>query len=259
MMKEMKCNSYQDFKEKKDEVIKLFPETDGYMKTRFYYRGHANSNWKLESTLERHTAKSYCRRTYMVDLYEYAKGDLNLSYTREKLFKTYASHEDILQKLKEYDEDSSIVFLLDNIMKLSWVEARHYGVPSPLLDWTENIDIALWFAFSKPFVGDVGIYLYKFNNDNKELSGSCSEPIIIQFKPVDVEVIMRHKKQEAFYTICTDYGDSENRFKFISHEDDFEKNTKLSPSLFKFILPGSIREEVLMDISKRDINHEYLF
>lgn len=45
MMKEMKCNSYQDFKEKKDEVIKLFPETDGYMKTRFYYRGHGFYGW----------------------------------------------------------------------------------------------------------------------------------------------------------------------------------------------------------------------
>ncbi len=252
------CKSFDDFKEKFRQ-LKLSIQADPLMQTRYYFRGHANSEWKLESTLLRHSNKSYNRTSYSLELYNHLYKDSRLEWSRKYVLENFKAKNKLVKLLDEYDKIDSIVPFYIQEIGLSWIEARQFGIPSPLLDWTTNLDIALWFALSTPFIGDVALFVYKFNNDNKELSGQDSHPLIYRLDPIGSEKINRHFKQEAIYTVCAIHNDSNNRFAFISHEEHFEKNPKLAPSLFKFIIPGSDRVPVLQMLDEKGINRNYLF
>jgi len=88
----------------------------------FIYRGHANANWKLESSLERVVGAKWCT-------------------DEARRFEDY-SLDQFKAKFHLYDHE--------NIMpdsKLAWLAVmQHYGVPTRLLDFTDSPYVALYFA-----------------------------------------------------------------------------------------------------------------
>lgn len=59
--------------------------------------------------------------------------------------------------------------------QLKWIQlARHYGLPTRLLDWTRNAGIALYFACSDEIKEDGGVYILNPKNLNSQarLAGS---------------------------------------------------------------------------------------
>jgi hypothetical protein len=88
----------------------------------FIFRGQANADWKLESSLERVVGTKWCADE--AKKYE----ELSLARFRSK-FHLY-DHENI-------EPDSMLAWLA--IM-------QHYGVPTRLLDFTESPYVALYFA-----------------------------------------------------------------------------------------------------------------
>lgn len=92
------------------------------LKNCYIYRGQANAEWPLQSSLERTISSSWSHEN--VNKFE----DFSL-----KQFKS---------KFRIYDKENSCP-----ISKLSWLSAmQHYGVPTRLLDFTSSPYVALYFA-----------------------------------------------------------------------------------------------------------------
>jgi hypothetical protein len=116
-VREITCSSWDDFKSRLRHE-----HNDTY-----FYRGHAKADWKLESPWERELKRG---------------GPL--------------SREDsslLLEKLLENFKDMTIglpgVRTLD--LRTSddwWTLGRHYGLATPLLDWTRSPYVAAFFAFT---------------------------------------------------------------------------------------------------------------
>lgn len=88
----------------------------------YIFRGHADSKWKLESTLERTLGKKWSSRLAS----EFEEHYLNL----------------FMSKYHIYNENEHAPK-----SKLSWLSVmQHYGVPTRLIDFTESPYIALYFA-----------------------------------------------------------------------------------------------------------------
>lgn len=103
----------------------------------FAFRGHADSAWKLESTLERAVGDRWSA-DLATKIEEYS-----LNAFRSK-YHIYNQNEHVPRS------------------KLSWLSVmQHYGVPTRLLDFTESPYVALYFALESysPLSGsDLAIY-----------------------------------------------------------------------------------------------------
>ncbi|WP_454741329.1 FRG domain-containing protein [Cupriavidus necator] len=88
----------------------------------FLFRGHANANWGLESSLERIIGSRWSSET-------------------AKTFEDYSLSQ-FKSKFHLYDTENA-----HPKSKLAWLSImQHYGVPTRLLDFTESPYIALYFA-----------------------------------------------------------------------------------------------------------------
>jgi hypothetical protein len=88
----------------------------------YAFRGQADSRWKLDSTLERFCARNALdpnqAETQLLDEFRKAASTLH-------------------RRLRHQSADDHRLF------------ARHYGLPSPFLDWTRSPYVALYFAFAE--------------------------------------------------------------------------------------------------------------
>ena len=90
--------------------------------TSVFFRGHADANWKLESSLERVLGKSW-------------------SAEKARRYEDY-SIRTFKSKFHLYDREN-----ITPTTKLEWMSLmQHYGVPTRLLDFTESPYVALYFA-----------------------------------------------------------------------------------------------------------------
>lgn len=92
------------------------------------FRGHKEETYKLESTLERHIREIFPS----VDKENF-----------EKISKEYLEY--CRQELKGKIQDQYILNNDDSV----WALGQHYGLKTPLLDWTRSFLFALFFAFEE--------------------------------------------------------------------------------------------------------------
>lgn len=112
------------------------------LKNCYIFRGHADSSWRLESTLERLIGDKWTKET--ADKFE-----------RYSLLSFQS-------KYHLYDNEN-----IEPGSKLAWLSLmQHYGVPTRLLDFTESPFVALYFAIEAydPRSGkDLAIYSINYS------------------------------------------------------------------------------------------------
>lgn len=99
------------------------------------YRGQANTEWKVESTLDR-LEKRYPTRPNLGDGVpnEFDCPRVNRD-THLRRFKETARGK-LISNIPSEDNDSEL-----------WALAQHHGLATPMLDWTYSPAVALFFAF----------------------------------------------------------------------------------------------------------------
>lgn len=114
-----RLNSFDDFR----NFANYFSDDFG-----FVFRGHAQSDWKLETSLDR-----LIRRINPVSIELESTYDFQLSLFVKSIRGRTSAAKDVSSNKDEL-----------------WALGQHYGLATPLLDWTSCLYVSLFFAFSDP-------------------------------------------------------------------------------------------------------------
>ena len=208
------------------------------------FRGQADADWALKTTLERKghnldfDCYLYAVRNCLPEIQTYTGESWSIDLPEDgyvgKYFQTEFSNSNIYRYF-------------------AWL--RHYGFPSPLLDWSQSEYIALYFALREQRENtDAAFYVYlRSCKKHGQVTGS-SKPTIYSFGHT-VHVNERHMAQQGEYTLCA--CQKENMIKFCAHDEGVVK--KDQDLIWKFTLPFDLRNELLEKLMKMNIYSYTLF
>lgn len=206
------------------------------------FRGHADADWKLETTLERFTKKA--------------------SWAREQYFKTIKAIRPAVISItgKDWDIPEIENGKLPPPGYEFMIYLRHHGFPSPLLDWTRSPYVAAFFAFrsqEKPKSGKVAIYSYIQDYESSGIATDSNEPTVCGVGPY-VVTHKRHYAQQCEYSICEQIIDG--NYVYGSHENPKfgDPGSDLGP-VKKYILPASERAKALTHLHRMNVTAFSLF
>ena len=249
MALEGSVSSWPEFEAKITEIKEKYATSP----TPILYRGQANSNWKLETTLERHS-----KSLWTVD--DYVKLALRCAPEIESFTNRRWDLMDIAQvkgEIQKYDDD-----FIANIPQLDFlIYLRHHGFPSPLLDWTFSPYIAAFFALSEPKkVENAAVFAFVKAPDGVE-GGWAGAPRI---KPIGsvFRTHRRHFLQQATYTVCTEVKgelDQRSPHVFVPHERVRKMASDRQDIVIKIDISRTKRVDFLSRLNESNINEFSLF
>jgi hypothetical protein len=238
-------HSWEEFLQRAEE----FEDPNRKVWDEVWFRGQADAEWRLHTTLERRSKKIRAVATY-----------LNLIAEIKSAIETFTSanfhmpaNADVEQICREYDRFEWL--LRDSATYMAHL--RHERFPSPLLDWTHSPYVAAYFAFSRArHDGDVAIYAYRERPVNFKVGGSDT-PQIITFGP-NIKTHKRHFRQQSRYTVCVRFKDGQ--WYFAPHDSVFwMKNNLEQDLLWKITVPAKERQKALNYFDKFNLNEFTLF
>ncbi|MGC8121547.1 FRG domain-containing protein [Marinobacter sp. VGCF2001] len=194
----------------------------------YCFRGQSNSEWKLENTLDRLRKKSQVLipEDRHLDAFKYAaRGRRNGS----------------LNELSENDW---------------WSLGQHYGLATPLLDFTRSPYVALYFAFSEESDADYrAVYAIHMSTllDLKKQSEETEEQFVDIFTPLTEENHRLINQAGLFVrlppeTILDEWV-----------QKKFSGDRSKEAVLIKMLIPNRMVEECLIHLNRSNINHLTLF
>ena len=208
--------------------------------TTYIYRGHGNSAWKLEPTLDRVIkAPTSPRREEHLEAFKFA--------TRGRRGPNPALLED--------DNDW-------------WALGQHHGLLTPLLDWTESPFVALFFAASSAFKEKARNYsVFAFAQSgadliNQKIIGDDDIKLINDRKPT-VKIVKplsdensRLVSQRGLFTRGPNNIDLES---WVNKYTELEHALKKKVVLMKIVIPSSDIKDCLRYLNRMNINSSTLF
>lgn len=257
-MQEFNLTSWDEFEERLKGLEN--EHRSQWSSSELLYRGQGRKKWELLTTLERYGKKNLSVMDYF-RLISIVKPQIE-SFTGENRnipsypdgFEEWLNKNSCLYLPKAFGIDDDVMETYSYLVVL-----RHYGFPSPLLDWSSSPYIAAFFAFKdvqrcEEYVSFFVYFESKKEHGMKSIGGD--NPWIYIFPP-EVRTDRRHYNQQSRYSICVKKNNG--AFSYEPHAKVFELNNKNQDVLWKFNIPYSERLKVLKQLDKYNINALSLF
>jgi FRG domain len=261
-MREIPLASWTDFEPEIQRIAAEQQEREAKSGRHFgkvLFRGMANANWGVETTLERSYPGECCDATnsflkyYLkvtsaqpaIETFSGKRWDKIPSYPkfRELLIQNKGKWFDWLLK----DQPEVCEFL---------VYLRHHGFPSPLLDWTTSPYVAAFFAFDAPGVGTDRACIYALLRD--AIHTMSSDQHLFVLGPY-MRTHPRHLLQQCDYSMCVQMDFSADDYRFLPHGPAISALAGPQGELLKITVPIAEREVALKKLDLMNINPYSLF
>ena len=244
-MKTISLQNFTDF-ESWVEKLKLQQQEEKALSKRHYsdllFRGHADENWRLLTTLERYSSQTkslddYLHKANRVKL----QAELHAGQKWPPILKDgFVIQDNVFDMRAPLPSIEYLVYL------------RHHGFPSPLLDWTRSPYIAALFAYSdcaNSAEGNIAIFVYQEYAGSAKSSSSGS-PYIQTIGPY-IDTHKRHSIQQAEYTLC---HTRLSEYEYIIQPHDEYPSIGNQDHLYKITLPKSEKLKVLAKLEQFNLN-----
>lgn len=194
----------------------------------YYFRGQSNANWNLETTLER----------FERQLNPFTDGTKDFLL---KEFKRLIRGKGLLKEINATSDED--FFCL----------GQHYGLPTPMLDWTESFYISLFFAFADEIpidVENIAVWAIQTSASDAMDDWNSSSESSLEIKFVDPfsDVNSRLISQSGMLLQKPSGVDLED---LISK---YCRGNSHSPVLAKLTMPAKERENVINALFSMNIN-----
>ena len=236
--------SLSDLEQRVSELDALVERRKGERKNfrPILFRGHADAEWKLQTTLER-----------------FGFGEFRLAEYNNVLGKIHSSvkslsSEKMIEDIDTY-EDSHLLSVPPSYEFMA--RTRHHGFPSPLLDWTSSLYVVLYFAFFGVDRSE-SVALFVFIDSIRGGKGFANGvPHIIELGPT-INTHKRHYQQQSRYTVAVNQNEN-GLWSYCPHSSVLYDVDNGQDILYILILPSEIKEEVLWKLNQMNINDFTLF
>jgi len=216
------------------------------------FRGLGNSDWGLETTLERSFPLD--RSDMTLSLLAYYRKILTVrpavaTLTEQRWFDIpdYPKFAKLLKSSKSRWLDR---ILGDHVGVYRFmIYLRHHHFPSPLLDWTASPYVAALFAFDSMPANATHVCVYAFLQDTITTFDSKGHMFVVG--PY-IEAHRRHFLQQSRYSMCV--AANGNDYSFLPHETTMGGAHYKNGELFKIRIPASERTSALAHLDLMNIN-----
>lgn len=223
------------------------------------FRGLGNSEWGLDTTLERSYPSERCDETASLRKY-YRK----MTVSKPAIETFSGMRWDKLPTFPEFEKRIAddafgwLDMLLSQIPEFYEYLAylRHHGFPSPLLDWTASPYVAAFFAFDSPPKDADRVCVCAFLQDT--VHGGSSDSHLFIVGPY-IRSHPRHLVQQCRYSMCVTKDFENHDYLFCAHQAGLEEAAGPEGELFRITIPIEERLTVLKRLELMNINAFSLF
>ncbi len=261
---ELPLDSWKAFVDYVHEAMVGLPE--------FVWRGQRSEHWRVESSLERvlrdlgvrsdSEAGQVLRFTHLERFKLATRGRLDPRDLEERLLESY-------EVGGNEEGDVNLTLLGPSRAEREennwWAVGQHYGLKTPLLDWSTSPFVAAFFAFEQATpkgarVGRRCIYglhrtlVEQKGDELRELGGDEGRTSVIDFVEPLYKDNPRLVSQGGLFTRVPDGMDVREWVR-----RSYDKASDEGVWLLKITLPDDNREYILRALNRMNINHQSLF
>ena len=193
------------------------------LRSPYLFRGHRKSDWELEPVIDRPGFST-------------VRSNMSRAECERVAFKKF---KNLSSRYLETRPANDWEFL---------ALARHHGVPTRLLDWTENPLAALFFAIEEPTKCDSAVWCYTYIEQGHPLD------VQVDSNPLDINRVLMYEPVHIHSRI------SSQASVFTVHPPDFKTfEYPWSRAMCRVTLPNDARPRLRLELQRLAVHRATLF
>ncbi|MGA2593907.1 MAG: FRG domain-containing protein [Bryobacteraceae bacterium] len=215
------------------------------------FRGHARSDWRLETSLERDYPDVRSFLAYYCKV-SASKGAVEMLTGRR--WDNVPDYGELREMAgTDLDRLTTILTGQQEIMEFL-LYLRHHKFPSPLLDWTASPYVAAFFAFEAPeSAKEVRVFAFVPAKSGGIFTSERCVHLVGHYGRSHV----RHVYQQSWYTMCIKKEPSD--YLIQCHDDKVMTEAAEQGRFLQFTIPASERLVALKELQLMNVNAFSLF